>query len=305
VRELSAEWSAPAWTLRVGAQQVQWGRMDLLPITDTINPLDHHDVFLEELPQAKLALWMLNLEWQHGAHTLQGIFSPQIPIDRLRADPLAPAVTLTPPERSLEHSTLGLRYGLAALGWNADLIAHRGWRTLPRLTPLRNAEGTLAFTGSPTPQSSFGVSADRPLGRTVLRLEAQVAREGAPPGSPPAPTISPSAVGVGLDIPWHDWFIAVQLIQQSAPAERPDTGPTHFASLIVQRKLLRDQLALRAITLHEQPGGASWHSLQARYEYSPHSTLQFQADQFTGPPDTLLGRLHKQSRLAAALIWQF
>jgi hypothetical protein len=302
VRELSAEWSDPEWTLRLGAQQINWGRMDLLPITDTINPLDQNDVFLEDLPEAKRALWMLNLEWQRGEHALQWIVSPQIPIDRLRTDPETPPITLTSPSPSFANTTFAVRYGTTALGWNTDFIAQRGWRSTPQITLLKDPQGTLTLQGHPTQHHSLGLSADRPWGRTIMRLEAQITQ----PFSLTEPTQSnlPRALGVGLDLPWRAWLIAAQIIHHNTHPGSQQPESTYFTSLIAQRTFFMNQLALRAITLFEYPGHASWASFQLRYEWSPRSVLQLQTDHFQGPTDTLLGRMHAQSRIAAAISWQ-
>jgi hypothetical protein len=305
VRELTAAWRGAQTTFTLGAQQVNWGRMDILRVTDIINPVDLHDLFYEELPQAKLALWMANWEWQSGEQSVQVIATPQVPIDRLPARVEGLPVHVAKPANSLAHSTLALRYGFEAAGWNADLVAIRGWQATPLLRPVIGATG-LSLQGSPTRQNSIGFSADKPLGSTVLRLEGLYAR-----ATPQDPALGLAAqrslsLGAGLDLRSGPWFFATQLIAQHSPdatAGAPERSA--FVSAIVQRKWLQDRLSGRALHIRETAFGSSWSSLQASYELSANQLVQLQTDWFQGEPSAPFGGFRGRSRIAASMRLQF
>jgi hypothetical protein len=302
VRELTATWRSAGATFTLGAQQVNWGRMDILRVTDVINPVDQHDLFHEELPEAKLALWMANLEWQSGSQTLQVIATPQVPVDRLARRWGGLPVDVAEPRGSLRNSTLAVRYGFEVHGWNADVMASRGWQPTPTLRPVMDARG-LHLQGVVSRQNSIGFSADKPLGGTVLRLEGLVARL-EPHDAPAVLAVGDrrqASLGAGLDVRAGDWFFAGQVISQSEHDTLVGRSRNTYASLIVQRKWMQDRLAARALHIRETRGSSSWTSLQASYELSPNQLLQVQADRFRGDPAQPFGSFSGRSRIAASM----
>jgi hypothetical protein len=46
-----------------GIQKVAWGRLDGLPPTDVVNPLDYHDPFVRDFEEAKIGVPMLQTTW--------------------------------------------------------------------------------------------------------------------------------------------------------------------------------------------------------------------------------------------------
>jgi len=305
VRELTAAWRGDKATLTLGAQQVNWGRMDILRVTDIINPVDQHDLFYEELPEAKLALWMANWEWQDGGQSVQVIATPQVPVDRLPERVAGLPVNVAHPANSLSHSTVALRYGFEVAGWNADLVAIRGWQSSPVLRPALDATGA-SLQGSLERQNSIGFSADKPLGSTVLRLEGLYAR--ATPEDQTAGVLARRSVslGAGLDLRTGPWFFATQLIAyQNLDAIAGAPKRTAIVSAIVQRKWLQDRLSGRALHIRESAFGSSWTSLQASYELSAHQLLQIQSDWFRGENTASFGVFRGRSRIAASMRLQF
>jgi hypothetical protein len=306
VRELTAVWRRNETTLTLGAQQLNWGRMDVLRVTDVVNPVDQHDLFHEELPEAKLALWMANLEWQSGSQTVQVIATPQVPIDRFPDQWSGMPVQVSKPRTSLRNATLALRYGFEALGWSADVLTVHGWQASPALRPLVDASG-LKLRAAMSRQNSIGFSADKPLGSTVLRLEGLYAR--LTPGEEASglgfTSRRQGAVGAGLDVRTGAWFFAGQAIAQHDRDATGGSGNNAFTSLIVQRKWLQDRLSARGLYIRETRSGSSWSSLQAAYELSPNQVLQLQGDWFAGDAIGAFGNMRNRSRIAASLRLQF
>lgn len=73
IRELYIEGSIPTGTmselfLRVGKQQVVWGRTDLFRVLDIINPVDYqrHNIY-DELEDIRIPQWMATAEYRFGA----------------------------------------------------------------------------------------------------------------------------------------------------------------------------------------------------------------------------------------------
>ena len=306
VREMTAAWRGSEITFTLGAQQLNWGRMDILRVTDVINPVDQHDIFFGELPEAKLALWMANLEWQSGSQTVQIVATPQVPVDRFPARWSGLPVQVSKPNTSLANATLAVRYGFESLGWNADILAVRGWQASPSLRPVADTSG-LRLQGAMSRQNSIGFSADKPLGSTVLRLEGLYAKR-TPDDEAVGLGISPrrlASLGVGLDVRAGPWFLAGQVIAQHDRDTTAGSGKNAFVSAIVQRKWLQDRLSARGVHIRETRSGSSWSSLQAAYELSPNQLLQLQGDWFRGNATEAFGSLKQRSRVAAAVWLQF
>ncbi len=306
IREFSVVWRASETTVTLGAQQLNWGRMDILRITDAVNAVDQQDLFYEELSEAKLASWMANMEWQSGSQTIQVIAAPRVPMDRLPARLQGVPIVLSRPNASLANTTFAARYGLEWQGWNADLIAIRGWQSAPELRPLVGGSGLILY-GAMSRQDSLGFSADKPFGATVVRLEAAYAR------LTPVEQLVETGVdarrqatfGVGLDLRVGNWFIAGQVAAQNDLQRERDTRGTAFVSAIVQRKWLQDRLSARALHIRETRTGSSWSSLQASLEISPNHLLQLQGDLFSGPEISSFGAFKARSRVAASTRLQF
>jgi hypothetical protein len=306
VRELTLAWRRADTTLTLGAQQLNWGRMDILRVTDVINPIDQHDLFHQELPEAKLALWMANLEWQRGSQTLQLVVTPQVPIDRLPHRFGDLPVSVAAPGHSWRNATAAVRHGFEALGWNADLMASRGWQASPTLRPVVDAGG-LRLQGVMSRQNSLGFSADKPIGGTVLRVEGLAARI-SPQDDAAALGVGmrrQASLGMGLDVRAGDWFFAGQVIGQHERDALAGRSRNAFVSLIVQRKWMQDRLSARALHIRETRGSSSWTSLQASYELSPHQLLQVQGDWFDGEPTQPFGSFNRRSRIAASVRLDF
>lgn len=300
LRELSIAWRQGAHALTLGAQQLNWGRMDILRVVDLVNPVDQNDLFHEELPEAKRALWMLNWEWQQGGHSSQLIVAPQPAVDRIAPRVLGlPARSITP-AASWRNTTWAWRQGFEAGGWTVDAIALRGWQTAPELQPVLR-DGMPALEGRPLRLTALGASADRPVGSLVLRLEGLLSRVRDEPAQAPARRVA--TLGAGVDLREGDWFAALQvvLLRPSSPAGLAAAQDNSFASLILQRKWLQDRLALRLSHLRESAQGSSWSSAQLSYELTAHHLLRLQADRFAGPATSTFGAFGGRSRLAASL----
>lgn len=305
VRELTATWRGQETTVTLGSQQLNWGRMDILRLSDVINPVDQHDLFFEELPEAKLALWMLNAEWYHGSDTWQLVVAPDVSVDRLSAVWNGLPVDVRRPEPSVSNTTVALRYVFEASGWNADLMAVRGWRTTPVLHLMESAAPP-NLVAEPVRQDSVGFSADRPLGSTVLRLEGLYARL----GDSKLQSLGTNGnngthagLGAGLDLQLRDWFLAGQVV-----AEKDDrfAGSLRlYLSAIVQKKWLQDRLAMRALYIQETRSDESWISLRLSYEVSKSQSIQLQADKFYGRTQTTFGAFRAGSRASAMVRLDF
>jgi len=62
LRELYVDMSGGDWEARVGKQQVVWGTADGMKLLDIINPTDYAEMAQDQMEDARLPVWALNLE---------------------------------------------------------------------------------------------------------------------------------------------------------------------------------------------------------------------------------------------------
>lgn len=229
LRELYATYEGRSFSLKLGRQQVVWGKTDGLRLLDVVNPLELRGFILEDYVDIRIPLWMANLELFRGEDSLQLLVIPDLTFD----DPAAPggeffvrpplpvgpagvagpAVEVRPVEEPAsrpESWIYGLRWAGRAGPWDLTANALYGWAHRPVLF-RRLAPGPDPVAGpEPGPSSVLevtpriprrrlvGVSGDRPLGATVFRFEAtwtpDAYREVAVPDGPGGPGRSPRPV---------------------------------------------------------------------------------------------------------------
>lgn len=306
IRELTASWQVGESYLTVGAQQLNWGRMDILRLIDTVNPLDQADLFYQELSESKLALWMLNWEWQRGMDTLQVAVTPQVPVDRLPTEMEHLPVIVDKPSPSLRNATVAVRYGLEWQGWNADLMAIHGWQSAPVMHAVL-AQGAPRLEGTVRRQDKVGLSADKPFGPTVLRLEGTYATTHPAHGSAET-RLHKIDIGVGLDIRVGPWLLVGQVIAEHVPRRQSSSvpyQPTNYLSAIIQRKWMQDRLSTRALYIQETQGRSSWSSLQLGFELSERQEIKLQIDSFRGGAAESFGAFKERSRVSVCYRIEF
>lgn len=298
-RELSLSGQQGVMAWRIGAQQVNWGRMDILRVIDTLNAVDQRDVFYLDVPETKRSLPMVNLEWQFDTDTLQFIVAPVVPVDKLPREVSGLPVSIDKPDSSVKNATVALRYGFEKEGWNADLIAVKGWNATPVLTPRWGANGPY-LEGTLRRHDRLGFSADKPIGGFVLRLEGgySLLSSAAKSGMPLERRVE---LGAGADIRGGPWFLAVQALGElklnHEPHEATRRG-TSYLSAILQRKWAQDRINTRLVHIMDTQDHASWSSLQASYEIDARQEIKLQADYFRGRSTVSFGAFNARSRVA-------
>lgn len=299
IRELSLAWQGDISAWRVGAQQVNWGRMDILRVIDTLNAVDQHDVFYFEVPETKRSLVMANFEWHRDSDTVQVILAPGVPVDRLPRTISGLPVSVQRPGASVKNSTLAFRYGFERGGWNADLIGIKGWSSTPILTPKLGASGPY-LEGTMRRNDRIGFSADKPVGAFVVRLEGVYSLLGSEARSQ-TPLARKFELGAGVDVRWGEWFLAVQAIGERRLSDEPRDATRRgstFLSAILQRKWAQDRIDTRAIHIVDKQEHASWSSLQVSCELDARQEIKLQADFFSGGSAASFGSFKARNRVS-------
>lgn len=299
IRDLFLVYRQAGFTGSIGAQQVNWGRMDIVRITDNVNPVDEKDLYLEDLPDAKKPLWMANLEWDTGDSVFQLLLSPEIPVDTLPHRRHGLPIAMKTQKDRLRNGTIAARYGFEAASWNIDLVAYRGWDPSPSLRLQPDGE----LSGEVHRVTRLGFSADRPVGKLVVRTEGAFSPSQAYPGNwmTEVQKSSRFSLGTGVDVQAGQWFLTGQVIvDRFSDTDVRAVFPRQnvYASLTAQRKWFQDRLQFRLAGITESHRHSYWISAQTNVELDSHQEVRIQLDRFGGPQDSHFGQLTSRSRIA-------
>lgn len=147
LREFYYDFAYPEWSLRIGKQQVVWGRVLGARITDTINPLDGRESFdvsyRDDYEYARLPLWMINFKYFWGQNNLQILWIPDVEHDlsypsspwEFNQKPSSPVVRIDtrpkPRPDDFEDSEVAIRLGFSKGGWETHISYFYTWSDKP------------------------------------------------------------------------------------------------------------------------------------------------------------------------------
>jgi hypothetical protein len=184
--------------LRIGKQQVVWGKTDGYFINDIVNPLDLSYFLLQEFDDIRMATTMLNAKLHRGNHSLEMLLIPEFkPINLLfegdwgytRPEVMTIPITQTQyldvplyygadsaPKPSLKNAEYGFKFNTFLLGTDLALIYLRSREDRPvYFTQLTTNSSSVPIRVDLTPthpwQSFFGLNFSRPWGAFVFRGE--------------------------------------------------------------------------------------------------------------------------------------
>lgn len=302
--EAHLTWSGGWGTLRVGRQQVAWGRADGFRLLDEVNPQRYPQALYGEPQDARIPLWLAN--WEGEAGPLQWQLLGGRGRELESADPVYPQFggrLRDEPRQVGDDWLLGARTGVLVA--DVDLAAYWLEGPDPR-PPLRvDAEGVRP---EPVRRRLAGISLDRPLGTAVLRVEATRAdsRSLAIAGD-----LQPARLHqllVGLDLRPGAWFVSPQLYREigaGGGALSAEDGERHYASLLVQRAWWQDSLAVRGLWMGGIGRSDYWASLRATYQWGARWEWRMHWDRFGGTRATALGALDTLDRFGVEAVAHF
>jgi hypothetical protein len=300
------------YNLLIGRQQVVWGKMDVVRFTDSVNPVDTADLFYEDLVDARIPLWMANLEWFSENKSLQLLVIPDSRFNRLpRRQMSVPVEAPVQPGNEPKNWSYGAKFGFQPGDWTIELSALRAWEFNPVSTISVEPSGPV-IRQRYTRQTRLGMTAETRLGKTILRIESlYTPREFFSPSLPASPEAPSSPVlrfGAGLDVEVSNFFLSGQLLREQAtraiPAISTETRRT-YASFLAQRKFLQDRLGLRFFVITGLDHRSNWLSLQSIYQIGGNHELKLQLDRFDGEQGSLFGEFRDRDRLAMTYTYRF
>ncbi len=138
--------------LRIGKQQIIWGKAEGVFITDIVSPKDLREFLLPDFDEIRMGVTALKLNYYFGMSTIEVVWTPvftptsmpeQGSIWSPEMDFPAPAAfdhSLSEIEPSLENSELFLRYSIMSSGIDFELVGGYFWYDDPALHMEREFE---------------------------------------------------------------------------------------------------------------------------------------------------------------------
>ncbi len=273
LRELYLHYYGDSFDLRIGKQQIIWGKSDAVFITDLVSPKDLSRFLVPDFEELRLAVTGLRANLYSGNHQLEVVWLPIFtPTVQPAADSLwAPALpfpvqpTFLPsikPEVNLSNGEYFVRYGW--LGSSVDLSLMGGWfwNDTPSFSVVSKTItpgiGLTAISVQGeyyrTAAAGYGVSAT--LGPLVLKSEGAFYFDKRYQGDItiyPQGYTAKNAVHylVGTDFSILGTTLGFQFVQEiilDHEAALIDEAFTSTATLLLARSFARDTVRLEALS---------------------------------------------------------
>ena len=203
LRELWVDFKIDKFDIKLGKQQVAWGKTDGFKLLDILNPTDYREFILMDSEDSRIPIWMANIKYYiTPKHNLQFIWMPYYvanfqalpgsiwalnPVNTVQLLGTLPITSAKvwgkEPATTLQNSDIGFRYE-GQIGEKFDFTVnylHR-WdqnNVFPALVKIRPAPFTLIFLEEPKRQNiyggSFTTTIDNLLGMKDLVVRGEVA----------------------------------------------------------------------------------------------------------------------------------
>lgn len=162
LREAFVDLTLNKLDVRVGKQQVVWGKTDGFRVLDTVNPLDYKEFVLSDFLDARIPLWMGKIEYYFTTDfSLQALVIPDMQFfEQAKSGSEYELITLTipegiraiindteEPEESFENTEYGLKFTGFYKGWDFTLNYLYSWDDVPVIKKSLDMEtGTLTVS---------------------------------------------------------------------------------------------------------------------------------------------------------------
>jgi hypothetical protein len=175
--------------LRIGKQQIIWGKAEGVFITDVVAPKDLREFLLPDFDEIRLGINALKLNYYFTNSTLEAVWTPVFTPTQMPDEgsiwrpemnfPMAPEFDFSRSEvnTSLENSEIYLRFSQMGSGFDYELVGGYFWFDDPALHITREFDpGSMQLTGiTVAPEyhrvTMGGGSISMPVGPLLLRAE--------------------------------------------------------------------------------------------------------------------------------------
>lgn len=312
--------------LRLGKQQVVWGRLDGLKVLDVVNPQDFRYFIVEDFNDSRITLWSAYADLSLGKWRTELVVVPdssghaipdpgawfelRAPRFRFGASPGTPGVPVETqaPDGGIDDTGLGVRVsrqlGVALL----SVVAHSGRDPEP-LGRIDDRPGGPVLIRELERRETFGASADIGLGSVVLRLE-HAQHPGRQFNTNRAGLIDRvrrdqyrSAIGLDLNGPLES-LINVQLLEDrvaNAPADLVRPRRDRIATVALRKTIGFDAWEFQARWYRSLDERDSMATLLIKRTLSERTSLTFEVAAFRGTEVGLFGQFGDRNMATLSL----
>lgn len=320
IRDLYLEFRRDNGLLRIGKQQIVWGRLDGIKVLDLVNPQDYREFILDDFDESRISLWSVYADYSVGpwraelalvadgtGHAIPNegawfeLTAPRFRFGTAGASAL-PVIT-DRPGAGFDSAAAGFRVSRQFGGLDLSAVAYTGLDPEP-LGRLGEIDGQTALERYYERRDALGTSLDVGLGDFVLRAEAVLmpdrvfnTRDGTGLDTIELDQFR-AAIGVDYSAPF-DIFMNVQYLVdrvRAAPVNlvRPDTD--RIGTLFLRRSFGFDRLDIELRWYHSFEDADDMSSLGATWRPNDRTSIRVAWENFEGAQDGLFGQFDGRSR---------
>lgn len=328
LRELYIEKSIGDHYLKLGKQQVVWGKADGLKILDIVNPQSFKEFILEPFIDSRIPIWIIKYEasisdnsdiqilWipdntSHALPANDATFAFQS--NRLVPDtPEGVQIAIQPlatPCLSIKNSDVSLRWSAFINGWDLTLnyLYHYDDQAVLSTQQLI-IENRIALTIQPELKRShlLGGSFSNTFDDITLRGELGYSTDKYFIGADPRNSdiyVKGQEVSYVLGVDWYglsDSLLSLQFFQGrifdiSTVVSKPKVDTT--LTLLAQTKLWNDTLHLETLLLKNMHHHDSLLRTKIVYDFNDQTKISLYLDRFSGNKNGLFGQFDSNDRI--------
>ena len=293
VREAWLEHVEKHWDVRVGRQNIIWGKMDGVRITDNICPPDYADFMLRSNEDLHKPVWALKLRAFWEDVTAEFIWLPffagaelpetdsawglEMGFDRLPAGVGGRMEDETYPDSGLADASYAFKLSKSASGIDFSLSFLYGWDTSPSysLSHIEMDRGmpTLWIRQDHHRMTVWGGDFSFPIGDFVIRGEAALLH-GKRFTKSDLSLEKGDMIKYGAGVDWAPeggWNVSVQIADEWIMNWRKCYAPdehTPLASIIISKKFLNDNLTIKEQFYTYLHDGQTINRISAEYNFT-------------------------------------
>lgn len=329
LRDFYYEHRLDSGLLRLGKQQIVWGRLDGIKILDVLNPQTFREFILDDLEDSRIGLWSAYVDltlgsWRAEFTAIPDITSHDIPEPGAWFELRAPRFRFGAPVGSdglptftdrdadvFDDMAFGARFSRYFGGVDLSALVYTG-RDHEPLGRVVIDDGAPAVEQYYRRRDVLGLSAESSFGPIAWRAELSYQpdrtfnrrdRQGLSEVE-----LDQTTLGIGADIQMPlDFFANVQVvwdrIENSPEAIRPDED--QLVTLFLRRNFAYDTLRTEFRWYHSLTDHDDTFVATARYEVSDTTSAYISSEWFHGNPAGLFGQFDGQERIYVGLTRYF
>jgi len=325
IKEAYLLYGGDNFDLRLGQQQIIWGKTDGLRLLDIVNPLNMQEFLLDDFLDSRVGVVAARLNYYAylggHEHEFEFLVIPDAKVTEFSpqgsrwayATPTFPA-GVTPvfiqgkkPNWSFNNSEYGLAWRSNVNGWDVSLNWFYGWKDNPVLDK-RLTGGTMLITPTYQKMHTVGGSFSNAFGAIVLRGEMAVNVNERIATTTTSVESTTWNAALGLDYNQNNWRISPQLFirhlekPSSTSIEDQNSG---FVSLMLSTDYLNEKLKPEVIALMNWSDGSTMIRPKVSYEFSDQTTGRLGIDFFAGKNTAFFGQFDQNDRVYSELEYTF